>query len=329
MLNETKLVGLFNEVDKVVQVWNASSEPTIHWKGAMRKCLSQDVFGALEELASVGGIPNDQIHPGAIRLAMRVDDFAQAWLTWTDQSQAGADVSPAGSPELWGCYEAIRAALVAPVFAKPEPIEQLARREMVPAWQIAKIYGWENLAWVQEELENPGTHYNPETWVHPGKIVMDKDIKAKWATRKPLNMPSLDVTDRPEASSKVAPESLETLIQQRVPVEQIAKMKQISVSEVEQAAAMMGVVLSGARFVRPTTPAGIVQEQLADAKQREENFEREQREKIAKEIDKESEKAKAAAIKRLKELRKAGKTPVELQEALRVEFPSLDVSQLV
>lgn len=331
MLNETKLVELFNQVESVVQPWNVSHEPMINWKGTLRKCLSEDVFNALEQLASVAGIPNDEIHAGATRLVMKVDDFAQAWLTWTDNSQAGADVSPAGSPELWSAYETIRANLVAPQFSKPEPIEQLARRELVPAWQIAKIYGWDNLAWVQEELDNPGTHYDPEKWVHPAKAAMDKDIAAAWSKRKPLNMPTVDLPESKPAKPPIAPESLETLIQQRVSVEQIARMKQITVSEVEQAAAMMGVVLAGARFVRPVTPDGIAQEKLADEKQREENFEREQRQKMAeaaKKAEKEANKAKATAVKRVKELRTAGKTPAEMQEVLRAEFPSLDVSQL-
>lgn len=334
MLNNTELVNLFNRVEKIVADWNVSAEPMIQWRTGLRKCLSEDVFNALESLASLAGLPNDEVHAGAQRLMLHVDKFAAAWLEFTDLSRAGADIDPAGSSTLWAAYTEIRRNLKPVEYRLPEPIEQLVRREMVPTWQVAKIYGWENVNWVQEELDKPGTHYDPKTWVHPSKAAEDKELADKWAERRPMDMPTVDLGggSASPAAPAVAPESLETLIQQRVSVQQIAAMKQIPVSEVEQAAAMMGVVLAGSRFVRPQVPAEIVREQLADSKQREEEFEREQQAKMAseaKEAAREAGKARAAAAKRVKELRKAGKSEDEMRAVLLAEFPEIDASQLV
>lgn len=318
MLNNTELTKAFRQVDESVSEWSASPDPRIRWKGDLRKCLSEDVFDALESLASLAGLQNEEVHAGARRLMLYVDAFAAQWVKFTDLSQAGADVDPAGSAELWAAFNAIRDNLQPPEFKKPEPIEQLAQRENVPAWQIAKIYGWgEDVRKVQEELEKPGTHYDPKTWIHPSQVALDREIDQKWARRTPLDVPQTRVEPEAQQPAPIAPESLETLIQQRVPVEQIARMKGISISVVEQQAAMMGVVLQGARFVRPATEAGIHQEKMADEKNREVNFEREQNVKM-----------RDSAAKKVRDLRKAGKSPAEIQELLRSEFPSLDVSQL-
>jgi hypothetical protein len=329
MITYGQIRAIFDRTQKVVEVWNVASEPNVKWHGSLRKCLSQDVYNALEELTGVAGRPNAEFNESARSLVMFIDKLAIEWIAFTDQSRAGAMVDPAGSPALWSAYSAVRDNLELPKFKLPEPIEQLIRRENVPAWQVAKVYGWgEDVAKVQEELENPGTHYDPKTWVHPETVRLLREIDDNWAKRVPVDLPVVDLPSSEPAAAKIAPESLETLIQQRVPVGQIAKMKGIAIEDVEQAASNMGIALAGARFVRPGVAPAIIQEQLANDAEREKAYEREQNSKVAPTESKEEKIAKAKAVKRFKELRTSGLSPVEIQEKMRSEYPSLDLSAI-
>lgn len=328
MIGYKDLRTLLSAAQKTVERWNVSAEPMVQWHGSLRKCLSEDVHNAFESLASVAGKHNDEIHANARPLVMFIDAFAAKWIEFTDLARAGAMVDPAGTPKLWSAYTSILDNLETPKFKAPEPIEQLVRRENVPSWQVAKLYGWGNdTAKVMEELEKPGTHYNA-SWVHPEQVKFDAEIEAKWSKRKPLDLPPA-YADLPgeQVVKAVAPESLETLIQQRVPVDQIAKMKGMSIEEVEQSASEMGIALAGARFVRPATQAGIIQEKLANDESRESEYERSQNAKSeAKPESKPANadaKLKAAAGKRYKELRTSGKSPAEISEAMKQEFPTL------
>lgn len=332
MVSYRKLRSLFDGAEKIVERWNVSAEPMVNYRGSMRKCMSEDVYNSLESLASVSALRNEEIHEDSRRLVLAIDAFAREWVRFTDLSRAGADVNPAGSPELWAAYVGVRDNLDWPKYRNPEPIEQLVKREGVPLWQVAKIYGWgEDVHKVAEELEKPGTHYDPKTWQHPAFVNLLREVEDAWATRRPVDIPVVILPESQEENRPdSAPESLETLIQQRVPADQIAKMKRISIEEVEAAAAGMGVVLAGARFVRPATQAGITQEQIADQEAREKAFEDEQRAKAKaeQEAEKVSSKEKAAAVKRFKELRTSGMKAAEMKEKMAAEFPNLDFASL-
>jgi hypothetical protein len=239
LINLRDLLKAFEDAEKVLIVWRNESGPNVKYHGQMRKCLSADAFETCEELAQLGTIESDQFHDGARFPALAVTKFAAKWLEFTDKTQAGADVDPAGSPDLWAAYEEIRLALVPKVWPKPEPIRQLIERDKVPAWQVQKIYGFANLQMVEEELSAPGTHYQADKWMGAGEKNFKAEIDRKWNDRKPVKLPII-ADSEPQTESNpppVAPESIETLLAQNVPLEQIAKMKRVSLAEVKSIAA--------------------------------------------------------------------------------------------
>jgi hypothetical protein len=243
----TRLVNLrdigsaFNAAEKVLDAWRRDSGPNVKYHGQMRKCLSEDAFEACEALAQLGTLENDGFHDGARLPAIAVTKFAAKWLEFTDKTKASADVDPAGGPELWAAYEDLRASLVPKEWPKPEPIRQLIERDKVPAWQVAKIYGFASQSMVEEELAKPGTHYDPKTWTGAGEKNFLAELDAKWKSRKPVSLPLMDPVSSgesdPPPAAKAAPESIETLLAQRVPYEQIAKMKGVSLDTVKSVAA--------------------------------------------------------------------------------------------
>ena len=237
-----------------------------------------------------------------------------------DLARADADVNPAGDSQLWSTYETIRSATKKLQFKLPEPIDQLLNREKVPAPQVALIYGFlhsdgtPDVNMVQAELEKPGTHFDPKTWIHPSQKSHDAEIARAWAKRSPANLPISYATA--EASTpEVAPEPLDMLIQQRVPVEQIATMKQIPVEEVEARARELGVILQDARNVYyPASKASAIVDQLAEDEAHKAAYDADQKAK--------AESRKVAVSKRVQELKAAGKSGAELKAAIDAEFPA-------
>jgi hypothetical protein len=130
---------------------------------------------------------------------------------------------------------------------RPEPIRQLMS-ENVSRTQIAKIYGFRrpdnspDLEKLQEEIDNPGTHYDPLTWVHPRDKQFWEEIERRWTERKNLLSRAAEVSQAQERK-RVAFETIEELILQGVNAEQIAKMKRVSVEQVRVKAAEMGISL--------------------------------------------------------------------------------------
>ncbi len=320
LINHADLVSQFEDTEEVLGYWRTSNESYRQYRGKPTLYISGAAFDALERLAKFGGVPSEAFHKGAQRLALAVTALAKAWILYTDQAKAQADVSPSGSPELWSLYEQVRAACKPIAYRKPEPIEQLIKRDRVEAWQVAKMYGWkdeggnDDVTRVQEELEKPGTHYDAATWKHPDQLRTDLELAGLWAKRVPAEMPAeLDDVLNGKVPPTVAPESLELLIQQRVPLEQIARMKQISVEDVERAAANVGVVLQDARHLYPASPVVAMQETLAADDARHAEFERDQQSKAAE--------RKTAISTRVAELKKAGKSGDEINAVVKAEFP--------
>lgn len=319
LINHTEIVRAVNKVEEAIGWWRTDSEAKIMRRGRPVKVISQQLFDEFDKLTSAAAEPNDGFHEAAFPIMLALTDWAGKWIKFTDESKAGADVSPSGSPELWSAWDAVLNVRELVKFRKPEPIEQLVKRDGVPSWQVAKIYGWkdsqgsDDVTRVQEELEKPGTHYLPEKWIHPAKSAYDAEIKVRWDKRTPVAAPVALPDGRSIEAAKIAPEPLDTLIQQKISIEQIAMMKGISVQDVERRAQELNVVLQDARNVHHATPAVAIAAQLQAESDRNDSYESDQKAK--------SESRKAAISQRMKELRTAGKSNDEIKIAIAREFP--------
>ena len=139
---------------------------------------------------------------------------------------------------------------VRPFFPRPQSVQSLIAQG-ISHTQIAAIYGdgWmrengsPNSTKILEEAANPGTHYNRETWVHPGQINRQKIIDAEWRNRG-VNRSAIYDLSEPEslaANSKTSPEptkwnppSLVEMVRLRAPASQIANVHGVSVDEATQ-----------------------------------------------------------------------------------------------
>lgn len=321
-LNFTTCVNAFKGTAEKIEEWNSSSNSNIKWHGRLVKAIDQETFESIESLCGLSSTGSDSVHEDAREIVLAIDEFALRFAEFNELvASSSPTVQPSGTPEMWSAFEAIRSRTEKWAPKPIEPVAILVERDRVPAWQVCKIYGWgsEEKGWetqkVQEELDNPGIHTG-ENWENPAVVRHKAAVDAEWSKRKPvLNFASASEFS---ATKKPAPETLQTLITQRVGIEQIMAMKGVSREEVEHEAAKLGVTLAGARFVRPSDPAGIASEQSADEGQQEKEF-----------SDKQLKAMKQAALKRLKQLQGEKKPMGEIAAIMADEFPAVDTAAIL
>lgn len=323
LINRTKLKELIVAVDEIFAWWNNSSGATQHFRGRDVKMINQKLFDGLNHLAMVGSQPNDAFHADARSLGLAITAFAKIWVDYCERAKSGDDVNPSGEPQLWSALDAVRKAMQPLQLRSPEPVRQLIEREKVEAWQVAKIYGWKDATGqpdvrkVQEELEKPGTHYDAKTWVHPDQVRFDAEVAEKWATRIPATaITSMDdIEEQAAAASRQdAPESMDLLIQQRVPISQICLMKGVDVETVERRAGELGVVLADARNLYPATQGVAIMNKLEQDEKDLLQYEADQKKQAAE--------RKQLIAARMTELKSAGKSKEEITATIEQEFPA-------
>lgn len=262
-ITQADLATIIKEIDKQVAQWNATDGELIDWGGLRVKPISTELSVSFDQLIQLSLQSPDRFGPSAYETVIAIDRFADELDRWMDAAQVRPETTnPGGSQQLWESWRnAVKAATTVINLRKPEPIKDLFERDRVSLAQIAKIYGWftsegsPDIQKVSEELENPGAHYDPKTWQHPSHITRARHFAEQWAKRceerknaigrmaeSPVDVPS---------TKPIAPEPLDDLIFQNVPREQIAKMKRISVEEVEARAEELGVHLGFANTLTP------------------------------------------------------------------------------
>lgn len=281
MLTLQEISSAFYALQDTVSAWAALAEsesPTVLWRGQPRKAVSQEIQAAAIALFDLVATPD--VEPAAQALVLAIDEFEASFTRWAqDCNRRPEDTDPHGGPNLWNAYHAVKSALKPPVYPRPEPIAALANLQKVNHLQIAKIYGWYDEAGrpdvvkVEEEIQTPGTHYDPKTWVHPSRRRHEAQVAELWKERiaklGPAK-PRREALARPERQP--APESLEDLILAGVNSVQIAKMKKITVEEVRQRAGELGVPLDGNVVADAFYKATKLQEEEAEIQRRTEEL---------------------------------------------------------
>lgn len=323
LLDVREIRKAFDRADTEVARFNATHGPLIPWNGQMVKALSEAAFQSLSDLCKLCAVPNDQVHDQAREILLALDDFARAFLDYQDRSSnLDETCHPAGTSEMWNAFFVLRRSIFEPIEFRPlESIDVLLNKQRVPIQQIAKIYGFVSgdgspeVHKVEEELASPGTHTGGD-WLPPPAAKHRAELQLRWSKRTPISdfLDPDETGDRggPKAS---APESLETLIQQRVPVAQIMKMKpQLGREEIEQAAADMGITLPDAKYHRPD-PAAAEQAETGVS-----------RGNALKASGAKQAKAAAAVVRQLKG---EGLAAEEITARVGAQFPGVDVSSIV
>jgi hypothetical protein len=166
---------------------------------------------------------------------------------------------------MWSAWRDLLTTLADRPVRMLESIAQLDA-EKVSDRQIAMMYGWRqsdgspDIQKVREERANPGTHFDPKTWVHPQDAREAAEVAARWSERS-LRMSASDAL----SEAPMAPESLDDLIRQDVPSKQIAMMLKIEVAEVKERARQLNIPIDG-QFVPSVSPHDRMQD-IRDADQ--------------------------------------------------------------
>lgn len=268
-ITRAEVVAAVNQVVELVSQWETApveNLPMVTWRGKPRQAISEAM---IEEWAALCELfETMDIEPKAQPIVLALDAFSDAVDAWAELCELSPeDADPRGSREIWSTWGDVIRSLVETAPKRLESIAQLDI-EKVPERQIALIYGWvhadgaPNIQKVREERANPGKHYDADKWVHPEDARIAKETADAWAKRRSR------LSDRAAvvAGPPVAYETLEDLIEQRVPSKQIADMKRIPVETVKRRAFEMGISLDG-EVVRSVSSAD-QQQAIRDAEAR-------------------------------------------------------------
>lgn len=272
-ITRQQLKAAFDDVMARYDRWRSADAPSELYMGQPVKPMTEDVIEALDAFGAARDIEDvpDDVKPIILVIDVMDDEF-QAWLS--ARSVAPESVFPGGTAELRSAIDAVADSFTVKPRKLPESITSLVDKG-VGLVQIAKIYGFldedgdPDTAMVMEEMREPGTHYNPETWVSAAERRRQREVAEQWARRD--HVPFDRITDKHDKPRRIAPEPLDQLIAANVPSQQIAKMKGIDLEEVEQRAAELGIALDG-RFRHPVAGKNDHREQQHIAQERQDAY---------------------------------------------------------
>ncbi len=206
------------------------------WVEGDQPWITEELEDAIEDTVvtcAAGAIPAD-----CRELVANVENLGREWEAFAARLRRSTRVAILPGEAFWRALEAVEEAAqrtTAPPKRQLEPIAVL-RAQNVSDAQIARMYGFLDAAgapepWkVQEELDEPRRHTGEETgWVSP---LERRDRQREDEARAGLTRLRERARRRIEQRAKPCPESLEELVQQQVPLEQIARMLRKTPEEV-------------------------------------------------------------------------------------------------
>jgi hypothetical protein len=262
-LNAAKrLVGVYRK-------WVQADGPNVVWKGAPTKTISEELHNAIETCSDELADIDLEVDANARGIVLVVDEITRHFIKWVQDASVGLDTAPPrGSSELLNSLDRLVEQIKNNSLPKPPPITQL-KQQGVSDLQIAITYGWKDetgspdVQKVFEEIETPGTHYKPESWVHPANRVIQADIDAQWSQRSPRQA-FFRKTQNANPPAPAIP-SIDELFEAGAPPAQICRLHKIELEELEIIAQEKGFSMAEDRFVRPANSTAALMENQAAA----------------------------------------------------------------
>ena len=262
MITLKELKEKLESVGQVIAEWEtlpADQSPLVKWRGVDRLSVSEALITAWEGLIEFCDRPD--FEPAAKPIVLAVDKFEKILAQWGESLEIDAlNTDPNGSTELWHAWRTIFETKP-PRIVYPDSIKTLIEVQSVSDRQIALQYGFADVRMVREEYENPGTHYDKKTWTPPSYRKATAEVEKQWSERSTRYRVQATV----KKQKRVAPESLDELIAQNVPSQQIARMKGLTVDEIRERADFLGLPLDGQAVSLPMNPV----DKLAEVRKQE------------------------------------------------------------
>lgn len=241
-----KLISLSFVTDRLsrlqaaVKEWESDESPETHarWGMATIKVVSDRLRSEIESFLDSTADQGKDVAPDARPLIMAIDSFALAYAAYVQDCSSGSE-SPKRTDGLWIALN--RIAEVAGqrfISKKPQSVASLFKQS-VTLCQIAMIYGWTlpdgsgDGQRVAEELETPGTHYDPETWVNPADKSRLARIDAEWALRPSKRAVAYVRPAQEQPSTTWRPPSVAVMVAAGAPAEQIASVHKMTTEEAQ------------------------------------------------------------------------------------------------
>ena len=240
---ESTLLSAIDHLDALtVEAHSQDEQPAFapaHWVEAVEAVLQEAITIPVEYTRCA--------------LVMACCELGQLWAAWVNTPPEESSRAFAGWPphEWFNQFDKIKKLVKSPATDRPEPVAELVRQKVAPA-QIARIWGLvlpsgeADTKAILKEINEPGSVIT-DTFVP--QYIRDRLRIAEQLQRDTADL--LATLDAPRESEQPpeqlpCPESIEMLIEQKVPYKQIAAMHGVSMDEVKAIAEAMQASPAGA-----------------------------------------------------------------------------------
>lgn len=235
----------FKALSEAIAEWESDNRPDIlvPWSQGMVKGFTVKLEAAFERFFDETADFENTVVPAARSMIIWIDNLFSEYAKFKRGiAEESPSCSPSGTDGLWRAFLNVKEVFkqTAPL-SRPLPISRMIT-DNVSLNQIATIYGWLNddgspdCLKVTEEIEKPGTHYNPEKWVHPALAKRQELIDKEWAVRMQTVEPRKKMFEPVASKPKPdwIPPSIDVMVLAGAPPEQIANVHGISVEEAQR-----------------------------------------------------------------------------------------------
>lgn len=248
-----EIAAAVKNVEDLAKAWeNDDQTPMVEFEMREVRAVSKKLDRAWSELYDL--VSSGEIDPIAYPLVMAID----AWIDEVDRFRDSHSANPGGSDELWKAWGEVL------ILTKREPVPQmlegigyLIQVQKCSPSQVAKIYEW------KDEFGQPDARrvlqviqsgQGDEPTVSPHWVRYCEKNAELWEARSSRKRQVVkEVVSQPDTPF-IAPESMETLLEQNVPSRQIARMKNVDQQTVIDYARELGMIVDGQQPAPAMTP---------------------------------------------------------------------------
>ena len=190
---------------------------------------------ALDEVLEVYCEQDNGIPPGMIGVFNATRDIQPHWVSYKAKATISGDSTMVPGAQFWKLYEMIYGALEQSVPIKAKLLESIEQfdREKLPDRLIAKAYSWFLPDGITADLERVRLARQSAAEGNPVLVYSDSHLRqAEEIVKKKTKRKAAPVKLRAKKEKVKAPESLSTLVTQKVPLKQISEILSLSETEV-------------------------------------------------------------------------------------------------